>query len=504
MESDTMELNQSITMGDSWFNTIRDDYADWRFAWAREAGQNSLDAGATTIMVTVALNEEGNTVITWSDNGCGMSLETLKTKFMAVGGSKKPDGGTGGFGIAKLILAFAQKCYSIRSQDMLAKGVGQLFGTKEGLPFYKGLTLTVEMKGDEVPAMTRRITKWVRFTTTKSTIVLNGTELTTLRMHKAKLETPWCKVYTHKVDDRGKDEYGYEDRLYGYGIRVRMNRQFMFSMYSSVSKHITVDLVGCDSKDYLTSNRDGMNMGYHYKLQKLVEELYEDPKIIKDTTEKVEMYEGTEGKIGLKVADSKPKRKVALGIKPTMVGINDPSVAGLTPTIERQLAHTGKHSIEYVSVSVKELIEGYDLVVSNSTSRVIPDKWLPGGMNKTASELMNKWIRVLQTVGLVLERTEEITPGWTFDSEAAASFTFHPEYGHMLLLNPVDIGEKVFTNAWKGGVGSFYKMVVVAVHEITHIDQRNHNEGFARDFTYNMGKVMAQWPLFDIVRKETS
>jgi len=496
-----MELDQSITMGRDWFDTIKKDYTDWRFAWAREAGQNSLDAGATTIMVTVLLNEEGNTVVTWSDNGSGMDLETLKTKFMAVGGSKKPDGGTGGFGVAKLILAFAQKSYSIRSQDMIAKGVGVKFGTKDGLPFYKGLTLTVEMVGDEVQEMTKRITKWVRFTTTKATIILNGTELTTLRMHKAKLETPWCKVYTHKVDDRGKNEYGYEGRLYCHRIRVRMNRQFMFSMYSSVSKHITVDLVGCDSKDYLTSNRDGMNVNYRYKLQKLVEELYEDPKVIKDTAEKVEMYEGTDGKIEL-ATKSKPKLKVALGVKPPMVGINDPSVAGKKATIERQLAPTGKHSMEFVSA--KELIEGYDLVVSNSTSKAIPAKWLPGSMNKTASKLMNRFIRTLQMVGLVLERTEEITPGWTFDSAATACCTFHPEYGYMILLNPVNIGEKAFTNAWKGDVGSFYKLVVVAVHEITHIDQRNHNEGFARDFTYNMGKVMAQWPLFDIVRKETA
>lgn len=496
----TTNYDRNITMGEEWFETIKSDYSDWHFAWAREAGQNSLDAGATAIMATVILNDDGDTVVTWSDNGCGMSAGTLESKFMAVGGSKKEAGGTGGFGVAKLILAFAQKSYSIRSHDMIAEGAGQRYGLKGDLPFYKGLTLSVVMKGDEVDEMTRKITKWVRFTSTKCSINLNGDELTTLRMHKAKLETPWCKVYTHKVDDMAESKYGGMCKVYGHKIRVRINRQYMFSMYTSVDAHITVDIVGANSKDYLTSNRDGMNLNYRYKLQKLVEELYQNPNTIKDTVEKVDIYEGTEGKVDFERAS---KKKVALGIKPPMVGINDPSVKGFNPTLPRQSVPTEDNRLKQTFASVKELIEGYDIVVANSTSKDIPAKWIPGEMNKATSKLMNRWIRVLQTVGLILERTEEITPGWTFSSEVRASYQYHPKYGHMVLLNPVDVSETKFTNYWNSGVSGFYEMVVVAVHELTHIDQRNHSDGFARDFTYSMGKVMAQWTLFDIVRKET-
>jgi hypothetical protein len=487
-------------MGHSWFDTIKKDYSDWRFAWAREAGQNSLDAGATTIVVTVLKNDEGDTVVTWTDNGCGMNAETLETKFMAVGGSEKPDGGTGGFGVAKLILAFAQKSYSIRTQTICAAGKGQKWGLETDLPYVKGLTLTAVMEGDEVEKMERKIARWVRFTTTKCSIIVNGRKLTTLRMHRPKLETPWCKVYTHKVNDMGKTEYGYETRLYGHKIRVRINQQYMFNIYSSVDAHITVDIIG-NSQEYLTSNRDGMNVNYRWKLQKLVEELYENPNTIKEVAEKVEIYEGQEGKINLDRLI--PKRKVALGAKPPKVGVNDPSVAGMKPGPRQSIPAEG-HRFSQEFKTVKELIEGYDLVVANSTSKAIPAKWIPGRMNKTASKLMNQWIQVLQTVGLILGRTEEITPGWTFDSDARASCQYHPEYGHMVLLNPVKVGETKFTNYWSSCVGSFYEMVAVAVHELTHIDQRNHSEGFARDITYSMGKVMAQSALLEIVRKQTS
>lgn len=494
-----MTHENMITIGQRWFQTIKKDYADWRFAWAREAGQNSLDAGATAIHITVTQTSDFDTKIVWADNGCGMGRETLESKFMAIGGSEKPDGGTGGFGVAKLILAFAQKSYSIRSQDIKASGEGAGYSIEEGLPYHNGLILTAIMEGDEIGRMERKIRDWVRFTTTKCEIFLNGEKLTTLRMHKPKLSTDWCSVYTHKAID---DELDY---MYDYYIRVRINRQYMFNIYTSVSAHITVDLNGSDSQEYLTSNRDGMNYSWRHKLQKLVEELYENPNKIKRGHQKIAVYEGTDGRLAF---SEKQQKKTKLSLNPTACyarGLkHDSSIDGYKPTIKQQSFPTTGYMTKQSFSEIKELIDGYDLAVSNSTTKDIPSKWIPGSMNKTATKLMNRWIRVLQTVGAILGRTEEIRPGWTFDSDARASYQYHPDHGHLVLLNPVTITATKFKNYWKNDLGSFYEMVAVAVHELTHIDQSNHNNGFARDITYSMGKVLAQWTILDIIRKETA
>jgi len=74
----------------------------------------------------------------------------------------------------------------------------------------------------------------------------------------------------------------------------------------------------------------------------------------------------------------------------------------------------------------------------------------------------------------------------------------------MVLLNPVDVKETRITNHWRADISSFYEMVVCAIHEVTHIDNKGHTEAFASEITYSMGKVMARQTLLEKVRKETA
>jgi hypothetical protein len=481
-------FDRSITIGHRWFDTIKKDYADWRFAWAREAGQNSLDAGSTRIDVSVSLNEDGDTVVTWVDNGRGMSVHTLSTAFMAVGGSDKPKDGLGGFGIAKLILAFAQKSYWMLSHDWRVNGSGAQYSVETDLPHHNGLTLSVVMEGNELAYMLGRIKRWVRFTTTKCEIYLNGIKLTSLRMHKPKRETPWCKVYTHNtITD------------YSYGIRVRMNKQYMFDVYTSVNAHICVDLVGTDSKKYLTSNRDGLNWSWRNKLQKLVEEIYENPNKIKEVPDHVTVYYGTDGRIDLDKRKRKAKAKVTLNTGATKVA----ALAGNYAPAEATQITPAISTAPRTYKEIEELIDGFDVIIVNQTNKDVPDKWLPGSMSKGSYKLLNRWIRLAQVVGGILGRTEEVSIGLVFSHEARAMYKYHDEHKHMLLLNPVNISETRFTNHWKKDAASFYEMVAAMVHEMCHIDHSNHNESFARDITYAMAKVMSKGGLLHKARMET-
>jgi len=481
------QFDKNITIGPEWFNTVKKDYADWRFAWTREAAQNSLDADATQITITVEHDEDSDeTTVSWDDNGCGMNEATLEAKFMAIGGSQKTEGNTGGFGIAKLILAFAQKRYSIRTRDIHVRGEGAQYSVESGLPNKRGLCLTVVMNGNEAGDMRDRIKLWVRFTTTRCEIILNGEALTTLRMHRPKAQNEWCKVYTHDI---GND--------YSHQVRVRVNQQYMFDIYTSVPRHITVDLMG-DSTEYLTSNRDGMNWRWRAKLQKLIEEIYANPKQITETDDHVRIYRGTKGRIAWQ--QEKP-RKIALNTKPAMVAAyatteGEPNARECVPCS----LPPGKQSFQ----EVQHLIDGFDVLLVNKTSKEVPGKWIPGELSKVNYKLLNRWIRIIQTVGQILNRTEAVTIGWVFSFDARAMHRYDDDHGHMLLLNPVDVKETRFTNHWRADISSFYEMVVCAVHEITHIDNSGHTESFARDITFSMGKVMARQMLLEKVRKETS
>jgi hypothetical protein len=72
----------------------------------REIYQNSRDAcrgleRKPEIVITLETDEFRAGILTCEDNGCGMSEETLLTKFLVLGESEKTAGSTGGWGIAK-------------------------------------------------------------------------------------------------------------------------------------------------------------------------------------------------------------------------------------------------------------------------------------------------------------------------------------------------------------------------------------------------------------------
>jgi DNA topoisomerase VI subunit B len=70
----------------------------------REIYQNSRDAcrgleRKPEIVITLETDEFRAGILTCEDNGCGMSEETLLTKFLVLGESEKAAGSTGGWGI---------------------------------------------------------------------------------------------------------------------------------------------------------------------------------------------------------------------------------------------------------------------------------------------------------------------------------------------------------------------------------------------------------------------
>ena len=138
----------SFKIGREFFAKAKADYADWRWSWAREISQNSMDCGASRIDIIIQRQGE-NTQIAVSNDGQPMTPDILVNKFLTLGGSAK-DGGVGGFGKAKELLVACHLHWSIRTGSLLAEGEGGEYELTSGLDPLNGTTTTVLMDGDEV------------------------------------------------------------------------------------------------------------------------------------------------------------------------------------------------------------------------------------------------------------------------------------------------------------------------------------------------------------------
>lgn len=114
-------------------------YDDWTSAIFREFVQNSIDAGATRIDISIASavpkgydgrppDARSVTRLVFEDDGGGMNLDVLNNVYFALGETTKGgDDSVGGFGRARIMQSFGQVRYSVRTQDLLVEGDGSDF-----------------------------------------------------------------------------------------------------------------------------------------------------------------------------------------------------------------------------------------------------------------------------------------------------------------------------------------------------------------------------------------
>lgn len=256
-------------------------YSDWSLAWFREAIQNEVDAGATEIDFTIesSPDSELHNRIICHGNGSGMDKDRLFNAFLTMGGSQKEEGNIGGFGQAKVILAFAHAGYTIETQDIRVDGVGGDYTWSEGHPNVKGVRLTVSMDKNEIgqwylQEALATIIKHSDFNRPVK-VKLNG-EL----VQGSKKDMPY-KVSTTLGDVM------FRDMDHGSGtsvLWVRMNGLAMFRerIWGSGSTAFEgyLDLEG-DSKALLTSNRDSLNNDNRDALNRIMQSLTNDREKLK-------------------------------------------------------------------------------------------------------------------------------------------------------------------------------------------------------------------------------
>lgn len=276
------ENNQkgSIKLPPNYFSGTKHDYSNWIIAWFREAIQNSVDAKAKNIdfKIEVDPDKPDSIRVSCQDDGVGMDKRILFDVFLALGGSEKGENAIGGFGHAKILLAFAHLNYEIETQGVKVNGISDQYDWIETEP-KKGVRLQVDMDTKDVSEyrLSSSLHDIVHHSEFKSDvrITLNGeTLLSKEKAHPYKQDT----VLGHLT---------FKDMPHGYNsssLWVRMNGLAMFNA-SLWSKGDTafegyLDLSGA-SKEVLTSNRDGLTKENTRVLNELLQTLANDREKLK-------------------------------------------------------------------------------------------------------------------------------------------------------------------------------------------------------------------------------
>jgi hypothetical protein len=257
------------------------EYADWHQAWFREAIQNEMDAGANKIdfYIDIDPNDPEMVKVVCHGNGHGMDEDRLINSFLVMGGSQKSEGNIGGFGYAKVILAFAHSSYEIETQGLHVKGEGSDYSWSSGHMLKPGVRLTANMKKSDADVwrMEDSLNRLIHHSNFSKDMVitLNGDVLNgKSHEHPYSQETPIGKL-TFKDQPHGMSSSVLWVRMRGLAMfqtRLYMNSSTAFEGY--------LELEG-NSREMLTSNRDSLSGDHRDVLNQIMNQLATDREKLK-------------------------------------------------------------------------------------------------------------------------------------------------------------------------------------------------------------------------------
>lgn len=510
-------FSNHVTIGPEFFAKAFNDYSNWRWALAREFGQNSMDCGSGEIRVTLSLNEMLDTVVTVENNGDPMTREILQTKLLALGGSGKNFQGTvGGFGKAKEILYFAHKSYKIETGNLVVTGSGAGYNIDENGSF-DGTRSTVVLSGDHLERLTHAFRTFASYSQWDGVLYLNGERMVTnLKKGSPRRDLGFGTVYTNK---------SFPNKLI-----VRINGIPMFHEYISLDRCVIVELNGA-SVDVLTSNRDGLNSSCRHELSSFITELAVNKRsaLKQRGLTKYRRYEGkklrhrVQSAVNVKalVVGGEPKERGGVAALVNVVGRTDlvPTSGGgggggtitmggaVIQTID-VVGECGPQAADYRQTVEENVIfrntnVSEEFIIKNETDLQVPSYYLPDSTDFStySQKLVKMWGRLLVELHRLFEHEADFALGFIFDESAEAEFE-KGEYGKVYYLNPAKVVEQS-SSASKSFKKRFQlternRLLMIALHEFVHgMGYGPHDEDYANRLTDMSWKVLDERKRFN-------
>lgn len=458
---------------DFFTNEIR-NYSNWALAFWRELFQNSVDANANNISVNI--EEVGRScIVSFQDNGCGMSREVLEDVFFNLGTTtKNTHESIGGFGRARIILCFAQQDYIIYTQNNIASGSGANYeiqendGNVQGCKFI--ITVNPEKFGSNNQEFIRCLELYLELSQIEPFVFINGAK------------------FNSKLYKRGKTKelsfgtaYANKNGTHKNKIIFRVNGVPMFHRYTRSDAQIIVEIKPELSREVLLSNRDSISWRYIDEVEKFASECAID----------------TLSAFREKLSEDKQVIGSARKFIPKNKNINFDNTLAVDI-----LNHSYSNLIESVNTSYKNSGPGICIVTNTQNSKVkkasksFSLETLYDNKSKK-SKLFNLWTvaceHALESY-CKFTNTENVNwmPGFIFDESCeACNQSLNDSFA--LLLNPLHcMGDNVGNIRYNiNNFQSQMHMLALAAHEVCHCKYDYHDEKFASLFTDVISDMMS-------------
>jgi len=482
-----------ISIGPEFFAKAKNDYNDWHWAIVREFNQNGMDCDSRTIQWTVAI-ENGQTIVTVTNDGSPMTEEVLIGKLLSLGSSGKDEreGNTGGFGKAKEILYFCHESYEIHSGELCVKGRGGDYDLVDN-GYTRGTSSTIVIDGEHEVALKRAFDQFVLYGQWSGTFYWNGeSHKADMRKGSPRRDLGFGTVYTNKSTK--------------YKMVVRINGQPMFIRDCGLDRCVVVELSE-DSLECLQSNRDGLKWSKRQELDTFVTELSVDKRsALKPRQERYRHYDGSrlchrsarEVKTSAILQIEKPEPVEDESVLIDLVEDHEEQT-GTTEYHEEHVdrprqkaaAYAPMAPVEEVRVAVSE-----EFVIKNETDLVIPTYYRPDepDFSSYSQKLARIWGRVMLQLHRTFDHDADFAIGFLFSEEDEAQFE-DGRFGRTYLIAPASLVEQQNSNSrsWKRRfqLTERNRILSVAVHEFAHgLGFDVHDEAYAGKLTDLFAKVM--------------
>jgi len=523
VDEETSMLGQ-IEIGERFLSRPLKDYTNWRTAWWREAIQNSLDAGATEILLDAQENPDGTWTVSCDDNGKGMNFEEVRSYFLRMGESGKKVGqaGTvGGFGKAKELLVLPWLQWSISYNGGKVVGNGLQFKRTAGEP-RKGIRIEVVMPTDAHTTLGDARSILSRSDLKRCHFFLAGVRFDprSFLVVKKPIRTMAGKGTIYAKKTPGEPHYS---------CLIRHHGLFMFDIYTDKLEAIVVLELEGPSIELLASNRDGF-ADYSIKaaVSDFINELAKDKEVALRAPDKTirKIYHGT-GPLEAREQTAKSKAIVketasAILAKETWGDEEVKDISMILEEVSRQETDMGfkdtdkSDKFRTQGETIREIVRATSsensrtedrlrlldtllwkpsfLVLNERAHVAVPKMFFPESMTPTTLGLARIWSELCKFVLIQIQTFKFFGIGFCFTEEAAAMHTVEAGLD-WLLLNPYRDSRDPSKGIWRSKNEKDLAMLyALAIHECTHLQgQVYHDKDFAYLMTANVGKCASGW-----------